>query len=173
MRVALKHVVDLKRSRTQFLDPALKALVSLVREDAHDQPTNVEQSLPTDRSPPELPLPAPATPPAPSRQNRPSAKRWSRTQRALRPQISDVSAASSVQICSYTCRCPACTPPQVIEPDSPASATSKAARDEPADVPAARGGQKRQAEDRRGATPVRKRPAALLKRPAAAPAAYT
>ena len=61
-------------------------------------------------------------------------------------------------ICSVTCRCDRCVPPEAA-PDSPCSSTSRAAL-QPSAVPAARGAQKRLATDAQ--------PAQILKKPATA-----
>ena len=125
VRLALKHIVDLKRSNTPYLPPILRDLVNQVRVEPAVLPP-----IPISWSEPAEPAPLPAPPP-----------------RQLAQKDSLASQSSSVICCAVRCQCPACREPEDVaaSQSSTASLTSQAAR-QAEQVPAARGGQKRAAQ---------------------------
>ena len=145
IRLMCKHVVDLRRSGTQFVSSEISALIELIGANG-------------DQLEAPLPLPAPsAAPPAPER-------------RTLAPQNSD----ASVIVCAIACNCPLCRVPVDVEmsQQSATSSTSRAAL-AATPVPATRGGQKRAALEVRSEDEqaVQKKPSQkkqTVKKPAAA-----
>ena len=149
IRLATRHIVDLKKSGTSYLPPILRDLVGLVKLDAdpdmHAPPIPISWQMPE---------PAAALPPPPRR---------------LAAKTSNASIASSVIFCGVRCRCPLCTPAEDIDSSQGSATSMAAAQAEP--VVASRGGQKRLAREMRGndAEPVMQKPAGLIyKKPAAA-----
>ena len=149
IRLATRHIVDLKKSGTSYLPPILRDLVGLVKLDAdpdmHAPPIPISWQMPE---------PAAALPPPPRR---------------LAAQTSNASIASSVICCGVRCRCPLCTPAEEIDSSQGSATSMAAAQAEP--VVASRGGQKRLAREMRGddAEPVMHKPAGFIyKKPAAA-----
>ena len=133
IRLATKHVVDLKKSGTTYLPPTLQSLVSKITV---DETATFAPRIPFSWA--ELPV-APATSdplPLPM----PQASRA----RQLRAQDSCASSAAPVVFCSAACKCPECRVSQPMPADSPRSATSMLAQASNP-VSAARGGQKKRA----------------------------
>jgi len=160
IRLATKHVVDLKRSGTTFLPPTLKRLVSMiVVEDVELIPpvplswtapfpapaTALALPLPTLTT--ELPLPLPTSTP----------------RRRLTRRESGGSEASVI-FCGVLCQCPECKKPTLV--GSPSSVTSALAA-ERNPVTAKRGGQKQRALAPRA--PLTKKPSLCLEVVPAAP----
>jgi hypothetical protein len=152
VRLACRHVVDLKRSKTTWVGKEVKSLLDLVH-------------LRDVQSPDVLP---PAVPIA--------------TRRSIAKIPSSPGASSSSVICcSFKCQCDDCKlAPSVVSCDSKdegnessCDSAERAALANTEFVPAQRGGQKRAAraegdDDKEDAKPVKRRPAAAKKKPATA-----
>ena len=152
VRRAMKHLLEIKRSKTTFLAPVLIELIGLV-EDGAGRKHVVSDS---DGVQPKA--------------------------RALAPQRSDASSVPSVQFCGAFCKCSDCqpepttwdvssaspaSPPGASSPKSTCSLTSLAAKQNKDSVSSARGGQKRGAEAAKGAIGDDRRSESVAKRPAA------
>ena len=132
-KVCLKHLVDMKVSRTTWVTPDIKEMLDMIHLPATTDADEWSESDLSDR---------PCTPSAlPERQG---------TKRRLLAK--EDSAASSVQFCAAFCRCPECYEPPTVEiadsEDEDASPTSQAAKQQDAHMPAKRGAAKRAIKSR-------------------------
>eukprot|EP00959_Pyramimonas_sp_CCMP1952_P233905 4887826-Pyramimonas_sp.AAC.1 len=94
-----RHVRDLSKSTTQYVKPKVKELMDMI-----------------DHIPSGSGGPRPQS--APVRAPQVQQQQDDQMQRPLVERPSDTSS-SSVQVCSVTCRCPACYVPTVVNADSP------------------------------------------------------
>ena len=150
VRLACKHLTDLKASGTRYVTPDVAELL-----DALDPSGGSRDSLAAIADSPAVPPPPPAVPPQPPR--------------TLKEQVSNVSATSSVQFCVAICKCPLCQVPDVISDEDKASEAKDPEPEQDVDM-ASEGS--REAEANCEAAPVG-RLRKVMKKPAAASPKHT
>ena len=176
VRLACRHIVDLKRSQTTYVSSEVRALIDLVKLRDDAAPAASRRTSSSSKAPP---------PGAPTGIIPPRSASSITTQRRASSKCAVVSSdseavssqpSSEVMCCGANCQCPDCQKATVVESSQECgSEGSAAAQNNTEHVPADRGGQKRaaQPEDPEEDKSTRKRPAAAegetsRKKPAAA-----